>query len=65
MGWDMPLRRKPQDWKVENYLDLMEGIYQAAIHSGEEDMIVWEWDNGESYLVKSYYAAMAKGKSYK
>lgn len=51
---------KNVDWEVNNYMDIMDGIYQAATQFGEEDSIGWEKRHGESYTVKSYYAVLAK-----
>lgn len=54
------MRRSLLDREVDIYGCLLDGIYQAIIHFGEEEWIGCEKEQGENYTVKSYYVVLAK-----
>lgn len=43
--WDLILYKNLNDWEVEEYMVLMEGIHKAIVFFEEEDRIRWEWDS--------------------
>lgn len=61
--WDFPLGRNLEDWEVNTYLDLLDGLYQALPHFGKEDRRCWEWETNKTYSVKSYYGVLVEERA--
>lgn len=58
--WDVLLRRSLNDWEVDDYLSLMEGLHQVALLFCNKDRWLWEWGRNDEFSVKSYYAVLVR-----
>lgn len=40
------LVRNLNDWEVENYVNLLEGLYNEIPYHEKKDMMGWDWERG-------------------